>query len=78
MLIFIFTDSITHGFSIGGGYREQLYEIITNELLYNVEFLGSRKDSPGSTPDVDHEVCTFFFKKKNISNTLASRSISKL
>lgn len=73
--ILTFTDSITHGFSIGGGYREQLYELITDELLYSVEFLGSRKDNPGSTPDIDHEARTCF---KNIFDALASRLTNKL
>jgi len=48
-------DSLTHGVRLSGGYREPLYEILSN-AGYEVSFLGTQVENCGDIlPDCDHE-----------------------
>src|SRR6266850_1587438 len=48
-------DSITYGYSVPGGYRLPLYQLLTN-AGYNVDFVGTQIDNGAADlPDPDHE-----------------------
>ena len=47
-------DSLTHGYNIPGGYRSDLWSLITADGR-SVDFVGSLDDGPASLPDREHE-----------------------
>lgn len=49
-------DSITHGYTVLGGYRTRLYDYLMGPLYYDhFNLVGTQNDGPGNLPDKDHQ-----------------------